>query len=62
MAAAKAGRYRSVLSLTRVFVLVAAAALLVLEMAEMLEMLGVSVVAVLGSGCGVLAGSVIVFV
>jgi hypothetical protein len=56
MAAAKADRYRSVLSLARVFVLLA------LEVAGMLEVLGISVVAELVSGCGVVAGSVIVFV
>jgi hypothetical protein len=62
MAAAKAGRYRSVLSLARVFVLLAVAALLMLMGSGlgMLEILGISVVAELVSGCGVVAGSVMI--
>jgi hypothetical protein len=62
IAAAKAGRYRSVFSLARVFVLLAVAGLLVLVVSGLLEMLSISVVAELVSGCGVVAGSVIVFV
>jgi hypothetical protein len=61
IAAAKAGRYRSVLSLARVFVLLADAALVVLVVSGTLEMLDISVVAELVSGCGVMAGSVIFF-
>jgi hypothetical protein len=62
MAAANAGRYRSVLSSARVVVLVATAALLALVVSGMLEMLVISVVVVPIVGCGVIAGSVIVFV